>query len=165
MPPLRDYVEPIAQPSIEEKGMMTIRLHRLHLSSRPCPHTLAISWPHSQRVSRAWSCSSEGAFEIAINMRRSRMKMRTILNILVCVSLSTSIFNRCKDSFGACKVLIIPHEDKLRRSLRFSWERGCGVARANCSLWSIRLRLQGRNLVVGRVTTVLTSETSRRHLQ
>lgn len=39
------------QPSMEEKGITTIRLHRLHFSSSPCPRTFAISWPHSQRVS------------------------------------------------------------------------------------------------------------------
>ena len=31
--------------------MTTMRLQRLHLSSNPCPCTLAISCPHSQRVS------------------------------------------------------------------------------------------------------------------
>ncbi len=30
--------------------MSTMRLHRLHLSSRPWSRTLAMSWPHSQRV-------------------------------------------------------------------------------------------------------------------
>jgi len=30
-------------PSIEEKGMTTMRLQRLHLSSKLCPRTLAIS--------------------------------------------------------------------------------------------------------------------------
>jgi hypothetical protein len=41
----------LLHPSIEEKGIMTMRLHRLHLSSNPPPTTLAISCPHSQRVS------------------------------------------------------------------------------------------------------------------
>ncbi len=34
--------------------MITMRLQRLHLSSSPCPRTLAISCPHSQRVSLSW---------------------------------------------------------------------------------------------------------------
>jgi hypothetical protein len=34
--------------------MTTMRLQRLHLSSSPWPRTLAISWPHSQRVSLSW---------------------------------------------------------------------------------------------------------------
>jgi hypothetical protein len=41
----------VPHPSMEEKGMTTMRLQRLHLSSNPCPRTLAISCPHSQRVS------------------------------------------------------------------------------------------------------------------
>ena len=44
-----DVTEP--HPSIDENGMTTIRLHRLHLSSNPFPLTLAMSCPHSQRVS------------------------------------------------------------------------------------------------------------------
>jgi len=36
---------------MEENGMTIMRLQRLHLSSNPCPLTLAISWPHAQRVS------------------------------------------------------------------------------------------------------------------
>jgi hypothetical protein len=38
---------------MEEKGMTTIRLHRLHFSSKRWPRTFAMSWPHSQRVSEA----------------------------------------------------------------------------------------------------------------
>ena len=41
----------LLHPSMDEKGMTTIRLQRLHFSSIPCPRTLAISCPHSQRVS------------------------------------------------------------------------------------------------------------------
>jgi hypothetical protein len=33
----------VPHPSIEENGMTTMRLQRLHLSSNPCPRTLAIS--------------------------------------------------------------------------------------------------------------------------
>lgn len=33
--------------------MTTMRLHRLHFSSRLWPLTFAMSWPHSQRVSVA----------------------------------------------------------------------------------------------------------------
>lgn len=44
---------PVPQPSIAEKGITIMRLHRLHFSSSPCPHTLAINCPHSQRVSTA----------------------------------------------------------------------------------------------------------------
>jgi len=38
-------------PWIDEKGMTTMRLHRLHFSSKLWPLTFAINWPHSQRVS------------------------------------------------------------------------------------------------------------------
>jgi hypothetical protein len=38
---------------MDEKGMMTMRLHRLHFSSKRWPRTFAMSWPHSQRVSDA----------------------------------------------------------------------------------------------------------------
>jgi hypothetical protein len=38
---------------MEENEIITIRLHRLHFNSNPCPRTLAMSWPHSQRVSPA----------------------------------------------------------------------------------------------------------------
>jgi hypothetical protein len=38
---------------MDENGMMTMRLHRLHFSSNRCPRILAMSWPHSQRVSEA----------------------------------------------------------------------------------------------------------------
>ena len=43
----------VLHPSIEEKGMTTMRLHRLHFSSRLWPLTFAMSCPHSQRVSVA----------------------------------------------------------------------------------------------------------------
>ena len=33
--------------------MTTMRLHRLHFSSKLWPRTFAMSWPHSQRVSEA----------------------------------------------------------------------------------------------------------------
>jgi hypothetical protein len=33
----------LPHPSIEVNGMTTIRLQRLHLSSSPCPRTLAIN--------------------------------------------------------------------------------------------------------------------------
>jgi hypothetical protein len=44
---------------MEEKGMTTMRLHRLHFSSRHWPRTFAISWPHSQRVSAAVTASGD----------------------------------------------------------------------------------------------------------
>jgi hypothetical protein len=46
-------VEMVFHPSIEEKGMTTMRLHRLHFSSKLWSRTFAMSWPHSQRVSEA----------------------------------------------------------------------------------------------------------------
>jgi hypothetical protein len=50
------------QPSMALNGMKTMRLHRLHLSSSPRPRNLAMSWPHSQRVSTvpdaAWDAAS-----------------------------------------------------------------------------------------------------------
>jgi hypothetical protein len=55
-------------PSIAEKGITTIRLQRLHLSSSPCPRTLAMSWPHSQRVSLLCWLSERGSFVTIIGM-------------------------------------------------------------------------------------------------
>ncbi len=47
---------------------MTIRLQRLHLSSSHPSATLAINWPHSQRVSPFWQRSESGAFVMAIRV-------------------------------------------------------------------------------------------------
>lgn len=44
----------VPHPSIAVNGITTMRLHRLHFSSRPCPRTFAMSCPHSQRVSLSW---------------------------------------------------------------------------------------------------------------
>jgi hypothetical protein len=38
---------------MDEKGIITIRLHLLHFNSNPRSRILAISCPHSQRVSPA----------------------------------------------------------------------------------------------------------------
>lgn len=51
---------------MEEKGITTMRLHRLHFSSKPCPHTLAINCPHSQRVSRVEQGSGEDVFVLVM---------------------------------------------------------------------------------------------------
>ena len=56
----------VPQPSIEVKGMTTMRLQRLHLSSRPCPRTLAMSCPHSQRVSLSWQEGDAKLFSVII---------------------------------------------------------------------------------------------------
>jgi hypothetical protein len=83
----------VPQPSIEENGMITIRLHRLHFSSKPCPHTLAINCPHSQRVSRGKQGSREAAFALAMVFGVSFvMKLRTIINIPISVLLSRHNF-------------------------------------------------------------------------
>ena len=47
-------------PWIEEKGMTTMRLHRLHFNSKLWPLTFAINWPHSQRVSAVSAIACEG---------------------------------------------------------------------------------------------------------
>ena len=68
-----------------------MRLQRLHLSSSPSPRTLAISWPHSQRVS--WEPAE---WPLVVVMRiisknaRTKMKLRTIINILLLDSKSSS---------------------------------------------------------------------------
>lgn len=49
-------------PSMAANGIMTIRLHRLHFNSRPAPFTLAMSWPHSQRVSSFGTRSRDVVF-------------------------------------------------------------------------------------------------------
>ena len=80
---------------MEEKGITTIRLHRLHFSSRPCPHTLAINCPHSQRVSRGEQGSWEEVLAIAMVFSVSLvMKLRTIINILTCALLSRYNFRK-----------------------------------------------------------------------
>jgi len=40
--------------------MTTMRLHRLHFSSKLWPLTFAINWPHSQRVSDVPAIACEG---------------------------------------------------------------------------------------------------------
>ncbi len=49
--------------------MTTMRLHRLHLSSRHCPRTFAISWPHSQRVSAVVSVEGTGIMKCFLILR------------------------------------------------------------------------------------------------
>ena len=49
--------------------MMTMRLQRLHLSSNPPPTTLAISCPHSQRVSLFRRSSVRGVLCVTIGRR------------------------------------------------------------------------------------------------
>lgn len=49
--------------------MVTMRLHRLHLSSNPPPMTLAMSCPHSQRVSLE-ELLAESAVFVAIMVLR-----------------------------------------------------------------------------------------------
>jgi hypothetical protein len=46
---------------------MTMRLQRLHFSSSPLPTTLAISCPHSQRVSLLPDRSDVEAFAVIIS--------------------------------------------------------------------------------------------------
>lgn len=57
----------LLHPSIEAKGMTTMRLQRLHLSSSPPPMTLAISCPHSQRVSLGGAQGTELDFVTGIS--------------------------------------------------------------------------------------------------
>ena len=54
---------------MDENGMTTMRLHRLHLSSRHCPRTFAISWPHSQRVSAVVSVEGTGIMKCFLILR------------------------------------------------------------------------------------------------
>lgn len=85
-----DTGEAVPQPSIEEKGITTMRLQRLHFSSSPCPQTLAINWPHSHRVSSGGGVSSNGAFVLVmLAMPLSQMKLRTIINISIGIRLSS----------------------------------------------------------------------------
>lgn len=58
----------VLHPSMEENGMMTMRLQRLHLSSRPRPQTFAMSCPHSQRVS--WFRRAGNAGDFVVTMVR-----------------------------------------------------------------------------------------------
>jgi hypothetical protein len=54
--------------------MTTMRLHRLHFSSKRWPRTFAISWPHSQRVSEASTIVSDkepGIFSIFLDIENN----------------------------------------------------------------------------------------------
>lgn len=72
------------QPSIDVKGIVTMRLQRLHFNSIPAVRSLAISWPHSHRASfsggaaAAWSVNGT-FFDTALLLK---MKLRTIIDIL-----------------------------------------------------------------------------------
>lgn len=70
------------QPSIAVKGMMTIRLHRLHFSSKPVPRTLAMSWPHSQRVSWIAQMEDDDILVVTRGDTWVKSKLRTIISIL-----------------------------------------------------------------------------------
>jgi hypothetical protein len=73
----------VFHPLMAEKGMTMMRLQRLHLSSNPCPPTLAISWPHSQRVSpQSAEWLLEGVALTIMSAISGQMKLRTIINIL-----------------------------------------------------------------------------------
>lgn len=69
---ISNHAVTVPQPSIEVNGMTTMRLQRLHLSSRPCPRTLAMSCPHSQRVSLSWQVGDAKLFPVIIAGGRSR---------------------------------------------------------------------------------------------
>jgi hypothetical protein len=60
------------------KGMITMRLQRLHFSSKAWPLIFAISWPHSQRVSAgaAIACDEETSI-----MGSLPLILRTIIKI------------------------------------------------------------------------------------
>lgn len=64
--------------------MMTMRLHRLHFSSRRWPRTFAMSWPHSQRVSDASMIVSGRGPDIS----QSSLILRTIIKIVVSIGKS-----------------------------------------------------------------------------
>ena len=75
--------------------MTTMRLQRLHFSSSPSPRTLAISWPHSQRVS--WEPAEwlvVVVVLIIVKSSRAQMKLRTIISISFSDLKSSSEFDR-----------------------------------------------------------------------
>ena len=59
---------------MDVKGIMTMRLHRLHFNSRLWPRTLAMSCPHSHRV----SCASG----IVNDLDMISLILRTIIKIV-----------------------------------------------------------------------------------
>ena len=69
---ISNHAVTVPQPSIEVNGMTTMRLQRLHLSSRPCPRTFAMSCPHSQRVSLSWHEGAAKRFSVIIVGGQSR---------------------------------------------------------------------------------------------
>lgn len=81
-----------------------MRLHRLHLSSSPPSATLAINWPHSQRVSLSWRRSGAGLFVLVMVAPKTlQMKLRTIINISTACWMSSGKVNgamrACADVF------------------------------------------------------------------
>jgi hypothetical protein len=80
-------------------GMMTMRLHRLHFSSKAWPLTFAISWPHSQRVSdtSAIVCD-EGPIMVVTSLI-----LRTIIKIVGSIGRRPS---HCQE--GAADELLLP---------------------------------------------------------
>jgi hypothetical protein len=153
------------QPSIEEKGITTIRLHRLHFSSKPCPHTLAINCPHAQRVSRVEHGSREEVFATAMVFSVSpSMKLRTIINILISLSLSRRNFSQAG--------LREPHKISYNFpvTMKLAMVQFMFLVTVVVGLWGCVTRLPAvidpqdvtEGLVIGRVVTVLNGDRSRR---
>jgi len=66
--------------------MTTMRLHRLHFSSNPSPRTLAMSWPHSHRVSEAAASISRPRSD----MWNDSLILRTIIKIVCSIGSAPS---------------------------------------------------------------------------
>jgi hypothetical protein len=142
-----------------------MRLQRLHLSSNPCPHILAINCPHSQRVSRGEQGSREEVFATAIAFSASlSMKLRTIINIPISVLLSRHNFSPA----GLLESREISYNFPVtmkRAMVQFVFLVTVVVGLGGCVTQLPALidpQDVTEGLVIGRVVTVLTGDRSRR---
>lgn len=163
----------VLQPSIEVNGITTMRLQRLHFSSRPCPQTLAMSWPHSHRVSVCWQEVVGVLLAIMEQATLFLMKLRTILNISTAERMSSidSLISPCLGRLDRALINMVAYNGIMKsRSVMLFRLSGiaamlciCGlygcVAEAPVALPSMEIPMV---LVSGRVVVVITGDRGRR---
>lgn len=97
-----------------------MRLHRLHLSSRLWPRTLAMSWPHSHRVSGA----SRIGLDQGCGMLTASLILRTIIKIVWSIRDGASAVKRDFDKWFAPSGVAMPYNQTLWSFVRIY----CGLA-------------------------------------
>jgi hypothetical protein len=154
-------------PSIVLKGMITMRLQRLHFSSNAWPLTLAISWPHSQRVSgSAAIAGDEDPMSVS-----SCLILRTIIKIVASITMGCLSVNRRSRLIGAPVSAAQNHAMPSNRYLAPPTFLGLSCV-------TVLIFLQGcagpipavteeslvhSSVTVGRVVAVLTGDRSRKY--